>query len=256
MIFRKKTALKSIKTGDDPSRIPKRLWNNKKLVLEFIDKYSFRIKYAFTGTADKLIDNFINSFKFTSKKLKADKEVILKATNASGIALQFASKKLKNDKTFILQVVKSNPYAFEYIPNEFKNDKDVVLEAVKSNPYAFEYIPNEFKNDKDVVLEAVKSNPYAFKYVPLDFFRKEEQLSPIIETIKISLKDRVGQDVSQEDQEYATRVIKMVKDTIAEKRKEIDKIEQEKIKIEQEKNEKAQRVEEYKDKIDRALEKF
>ena len=231
MIFRKKTALKSIKTGDDPSRIPKRLWNNKKLVLEFIDKYSFRIKYAFTGTADKLIDNFINSFKFTSKKLKADKEVILKATNASGIALQFASKKLKNDKTFILQVVKSNPYAFEYIPNEFKNDKDVVLEAVKSNPYAF-------------------------KYVPLDFFRKEEQLSPIIETIKISLKNRVGQDVSQEDQEYATRVIKMVKDTIAEKRKEIDKIEQEKIKIEQEKNEKAQRVEEYKDKIDRELEKF
>ena len=231
MIFRKKTALKYIKTGDDPSRIPKRLWNNKKLVLEFIDKYSFRIKYAFTGTADKLIDNFINSFKFTSKKLKADKEVILKATNASGIALQFASKKLKNDKTFILQVVKSNPYAFEYIPNEFKNDKDVVLEAVKSNPYAF-------------------------KYVPLDFFRKEEQLSPIIETIKISLKNRIGQDVSQEDQEYATRVIKMVKDTIAEKRKEIDKIEQEKIKIEQEKNEKAQRVEEYKDKIDRALEKF
>ena len=231
MIFRKKTALKSIKTGDDPSRIPKRLWNNKKLVLEFIDKYSFRIKYAFTGTADKLIDNFINSFKFTSKKLKADKEVILKATNASGIALQFASKKLKNDKTFILQVVKSNPYAFEYIPNEFKNDKDVVLEAVKSNPYAF-------------------------KYVPLDFFRKEEQLSPIIETIKISLKNRIGQDVSQEDQEYATGVIKMVKDTIAEKRKEIDKIEQEKIKIEQEKNEKAQRVEEYKDKIDRALEKF
>lgn len=129
-----------------------------------------------------------------------------------------------------------------------RNDKDFVLEAVKRNGWAFEYIPDKFRNDKTLnYISNIAKDPKTFSSLPLNYFQTNEQLAPFIESIKIYLKNRVGQDVSQEDQEYATEVIKMVKDTIARKRKDIDQ-------IKQKANERAQRVNKYKNEIDKELE--
>ena len=213
------------------------------------------------------------AFYYASNELKNDKEVALEAIKQDELAFYFVSDALKNDKDFVLEVVKRNPAAFYFASDELKNDKEVVLEAIKRDGEALQYASNNLRNNKDFVLEVVKRNGWAFEYVPdkfrndntlnyisniakdpktfsslpLNYFQTNEQLAPFIESIKIHLKNRVGQDVSQEDQKYATEVIKMVKDTIARKRNEIDQ-------IEQEENKKAQRVNKYRNEIDEELE--
>ena len=268
MIFRKKTALKyisekSILTGSDLELFSNILWKEKEVVLAAVKKNEDALKYASPRLKDDKdivleaikSSSVVSALRYASPRLKDDKDVVLEAVEHDGEALEFASPRLQDDKDIVLEAVKERKYALQYASPRLKDDKDVVLKAVKHDGDALQYASPRLQKEKEFFdwMCDIDRSPEMFEYLPLDYFRSNEQITPFIEIIKNSLKDRVGQDVSQEDQEYATGVIKMVKDTIAEKRKEIDKIEQEKIKIEQEKNEKAQCVKDYKDKIDKEL---
>ena len=174
-----------------------------------------------------------------------EKEKALELIRNRG-SLDSIPKKFWKDKEFVLEAVRIDGNALQYASDKLKNDREVVLEAVKEKVFALQFASDELKNDKEFVLEALKSNPYALEYVSLDFFKNEEQLAQCIEAVNNHLKDRVGQDVSQEDQEYASEVIGFVKYTVTKKRKEINT-------LEQEENAKAQRVKAYKAKIDQEL---
>lgn len=184
------------------------------------------------------------------KRFWKNRDFVLQAVKLAPWVLEYASDELRNDKEVVLEAVKLNGHAFKYASDELKNDKDVVISATKLNMWAIAYASFERRHDKELIrLLDIYYDPEKFSSLPPNYFGTNEQLAPFIEAVKEHLKNRVKEDVSQEDQEHATKIIQMVKDTIAKRRAEIDK-------IEQEKKAKAQRVKDYEKEIDEEFEQI
>lgn len=62
--------------------------------------------------------------KYTSEKLRNDKDIVLKAVKQDGTVLQFASKKLRNNETVVFEVIRQNRQSLEYASKSLKNDKE------------------------------------------------------------------------------------------------------------------------------------
>jgi len=104
------------------------------------------------------------ALQFANEEFKNDKDIVLAAIKQEGYALQFASEKLKNNKYIVLEAVKQNGYALEFASEKIKNDKDIVLVAVKQAGYALQFASEELKKNKYIVLEAVKQDGYALEF--------------------------------------------------------------------------------------------
>ena len=64
---------------------------------------------------------------YASTRLKADKEVVLKAVKSCGANLQYASEELKNDKEVVLESIRLQADAFNYASQELKEEIGEIL---------------------------------------------------------------------------------------------------------------------------------
>ncbi len=88
-------------------------------------------------------------------KFQNDRDIVLKAVETNGMALQFASESLKNDVEVVLKAVKNNEDAFEFVGSIAQMDKR--LSEVKSN---FLWRVKEDIWDKEYSKEEKSSNPF------------------------------------------------------------------------------------------------
>ena len=103
--------------------------------------------------------------KNASKSLKNDIDFILNAVSIeinNYKLLQYMSKKLKNNKQFMMKAVEINGYCLKYASENLKNDKEVVFGAMETDMHMFEYASDDLKNDKKIVLEAIEIDETSF----------------------------------------------------------------------------------------------
>lgn len=62
--------------------------------------------------------------KYTSEKLRNDKDIVLEAVKQDETVLQFASKKLRNNEAVVFEVIRQNRQSLEYASKSLKNDKE------------------------------------------------------------------------------------------------------------------------------------
>jgi hypothetical protein len=97
-----------------------------------------------------------------------NKEVVLKAVNQRGNALQFASKELQTDREVVLAAVSKTGWALRFASKELHANKEVVLAAVNQCGVALYYASEELQADKEVVLAAVKQHCDALYFASED----------------------------------------------------------------------------------------
>ena len=90
-------------------------------------------------------------FEFCSKKMRADKEVVMTAVSNDGWALKYASDDFKADKEVVLAAVTQRGDALEHASDALKADKEVVIAAVSQKGYALKYASEKLQNDPDII---------------------------------------------------------------------------------------------------------
>ena len=95
-----------------------------------------------------------NLLAHVSRRLKADKEVVLTAV-AHGHTLLHASETLRSNKNVVLAAVAVNSGALGYASASLQADKEVVLAAVARCGHALDDASESLRADKEVVLAAV-----------------------------------------------------------------------------------------------------
>jgi hypothetical protein len=101
-------------------KLPDVIKNNKKLVLDILNRFPGNIKYL-------------------SETLRNDKDVVYKvlhSANFNHFIFEYFNDKVRNDKSIVLLAVMQDPRTFPYISNKLKNDWDVI-HAGKSNIYDY-----------------------------------------------------------------------------------------------------------------------
>lgn len=98
---------------------------------------------------------FGDPFQHTSKDLRGDREIVLKAVGSFAVALNYTSKELRFDRAFMFEAVaeSSGGEAMGYVPEEFLADRDFVLEAVGRNGDVLDYVSEEHRTDREMVLD-------------------------------------------------------------------------------------------------------
>ena len=85
------------------------------------------------------------------------KNIVLKAIEINGLALEYVSINLQNDKEVVLEAIKQNEHALEYASINLQNDKEVVLEAIKQNEFVLKYASINLQNNKEFIIESINA---------------------------------------------------------------------------------------------------
>ncbi|MBA3722794.1 MAG: DUF4116 domain-containing protein [Parachlamydiaceae bacterium] len=94
----------------------------------------------------------------TDKSLKADYEIVLAAVMNNGLALQFAKRKLRKNEEICTAAVGQNGLALKFVSRKLRSNDDICIAAVKQNGAAFKYVSKEKKDDPDIIMEAVSND--------------------------------------------------------------------------------------------------
>lgn len=131
------------------------------------------------------------ALQYVSDKLKKDEEVVLASIGNNIAALQFADKnmdctKLLKVKQKIIKGLEEGKLKFESIPTQLKSDKDIALAGVKKDGSVLKDLSDLFKEDEDIVLASIKNDittlKYASKNIPCRKILGEKKL--IIKALK------------------------------------------------------------------------
>lgn len=87
--------------------------------------------------------------------LRAEREVVLRAVQKSGLALQFAAQELRGDKEVVLAAVSQCGHALQHATEALQSDKDVVVAAARSSEAAWTLLPSQCFAEKDVMLALI-----------------------------------------------------------------------------------------------------
>ena len=98
-------------------------------------------------------------------RFNGDEEVISKAVEKRGWALQNASKSLRDKEDIVLKAVRNYGLALKFASERLRAEKGVVLEAVKQNGTALQYASEALKVDKEVVQTAAANGSGALKWL-------------------------------------------------------------------------------------------
>ena len=109
-----------------------------------------------------------------SLKDRADRDVVRRAVQQTGDALQHAAEALKGDRDIVLEAVKQSSRALAHAAEELKRDRDFVLAAVKLRGMALEHASQTLQEDRRVVLTAVKQDGVALQHASDDLRRDRE----------------------------------------------------------------------------------
>jgi len=105
------------------------------------------------------------NFKFVSKALQDDSEVVATAVDVSISMLALASQRLKDDKSFVLILIgrvdslklKS---LIKQVATKFRADHDVILNLVKRDHKCWKFAHTTLKHDNDFVKAALKASSF------------------------------------------------------------------------------------------------
>lgn len=144
---------------DDKEIVLSTLNNVKKYNHEFDYIFKF-LSYIFRNNKKfvlEIINNFPNIYKFISKKLKKDKEIIKKVVSINGLMIREIPNSCRNYKDIFLIAAKQARYSWfsKFSPlkeasYKLKNDKNFIIEYLKIDPLAYEYIGDSLLNDEDI----------------------------------------------------------------------------------------------------------
>lgn len=98
---------------------------------------------------------------------KNDREIVLAAVEANGMALNYAAPALQADKDVVLAAVTRDAFALNFAAKALAADREVVLAALQgtgSHRDALRLAAQELRSDRDIVLAAVASHGYALEY--------------------------------------------------------------------------------------------
>lgn len=105
----------------------------------------------------EIINNFPNVYKFISKKLKKDKEILKKVVSINGLMIREIPDSCRNYKDIFLIAAKQARYNWfsKFSPLKeasynLKNDKNFIIEYLKIDPLAYVYIGDSLLNDEDI----------------------------------------------------------------------------------------------------------
>ena len=93
-----------------------------------------------------------------------NQEPVLKWVTGCGRALQLASKRLRADREVVLAAVLQNGSALAFASTELKADRDVAVAAVRQDGRALHWVCEDLQNDRGVVRVAMINWPWAIAY--------------------------------------------------------------------------------------------
>ena len=140
----KKIAMAAFRKGVSPEYVSEKLWDDRDFILSLLNTPRCPI-------------TILDCLKFASKRLRDDKEVVLKAVKIYSSNFKFASKRLRDDKEVVLEAGKDMSCftSFKYASKRLRDDKEVVLKAVNNYPSNIRFASERLRADKEIVLIAI-----------------------------------------------------------------------------------------------------
>jgi hypothetical protein len=148
--------------------------------------------------------------KYASDELKNDYDIVVKAIEEDGEALQYVSTQWKTNKNMIIKAVSQNGNALSYVQNLsnpqnnndnhhnhhhqnsinddsnnnnnnlFNNDYDVVYQAVSSHGESLGYASESLRRNKCIVYKAVKQNWMAISFASFPSYKHRDHFDIIL----------------------------------------------------------------------------
>jgi len=98
-----------------------------------------------------------------SEELRADKAIVLWALCKTDDALKYVAPHFLNDREVMLEAVRANGLALRHASSDaLRNDVELVLEAVKRHEDALMYASDDMKENEYMVMESLMNNCCAF----------------------------------------------------------------------------------------------
>mmetsp|Transcript_97273 Transcript_97273/g.302896 ORF Transcript_97273/g.302896 Transcript_97273/m.302896 type:complete len:1042 (-) Transcript_97273:20-3145(-) len=94
----------------------------------------------------------------SSGGLCGDREVVLAAVEADGLALRRAAAELKADREVVQAAVQQNGSALEFADARLRADRDIVLAAVQQDAAAFRYAAEDLHSNHDIAFAALQGS--------------------------------------------------------------------------------------------------
>lgn len=108
------------------------------------------------------------ALQFAAPGLRADREVVLAAVQQDGAALQHAAPVLRADRGLALAAVAHSAAAFQHAAEGLRHDRGFILEAVKADASGevLKYISQEMRVDRELILAAVRISWRCLAHIP------------------------------------------------------------------------------------------
>lgn len=137
--------------------------------------------------------------KYSSDRLRGDKELILRVNPQDARAIQYASEELQNDREFLLQLVCENENTARFIGENFREDDDFMLEAIKTNPAAFHAASETIRSNPEIIVEVIRQRPYMISYIGKELQNDREFLLSMVRengnTLRYITNDQYKNDI-------------------------------------------------------------
>lgn len=132
------------------------LWQNGKQQSRFNDVRVIPSLFQDKDFVLLLIQYCPKIFQCISLKLKADKDIMMKAVTTDGSLLKYAHDSLKINRDIVKAAVKKNGDALQYADINFRSDSEIVLLALantKDKTSIVQYIDPKLFQNKDFFLQ-------------------------------------------------------------------------------------------------------
>lgn len=146
-------------------RLPKKYRKNKQLTIQAVKKYGYLLEYA---------DDI----------LKDDIEVINEGFDALGgyRIIKYASKRLRDNKQLMLKIIKKYPDTVEYASNRLKKDKEFITLAVSERFYNFKFADITLKKDETYIKMLIQKDGNVLKYADQSLQNNPELIKMALDT--------------------------------------------------------------------------
>ena len=150
---------------------------DREIVLAAVRNYGQALAYASKELQGDLevayaaIENNGEALFSASDELRDDKEFVIAAVTSKDThycTLTFASYRLQDDPEVVRRAVEVNGQALEHASERLRNDENIVLAAVNHDGNALQYASRRLKNTVITVQAAVRQNPAALHFASPD----------------------------------------------------------------------------------------
>ena len=150
-------------------------------------------------------------FKYASKALQNDEEVVVAAVTNNYSAFRYADDSFKCNKAIVLIVVANCGYALSQVHHSLRDDTEVVSAAVNNDVRAFRFASDRVKKNRSLVLLAAK-NGCSIEDIPKDFLSdKDVILATMGEEGSYCLTFSYADDSLKNDRSFVLNVVSQLR---------------------------------------------